>query len=70
MANNHKVKQIPVEERLELRYDDVSRRAATIARLIDRMEDGVIQVRIEKYPQKWVVIAEQLSCVQTLDLTQ
>ena len=70
MTNNHKVKQIPVEERLELRYDDVSRRAATIARLIDRMEDGVIQVRIEKYPQKWVVIAEQMSSVQTLDLTQ
>ena len=67
---NHKSKQIPIEHRMELRYNDVSKRAATIARLIDRMEDGVIQLRIEKYPQKWVVVAEQMATVQTLDLTQ
>jgi len=68
--NNHKIKRIPAEERFELRYDDVTRRAAAVARMIDRVPDGVVNIRIEKYPSMWSVTIEQLTQVQTMDLTQ
>ena len=69
--SQRKSKQIPVEQTFTLRGDDVSRRAASVARMIDRMgSEGVFTIRIEKHPAKWVVNIEQCMTVQILDLTQ
>ena len=68
--SNHKVKQIPLSDRIELQYNDVSRRAASIARMIDRAPDGVVNIRIDKSTAEWSVKIEQLTSVQTMRLTQ
>lgn len=72
MTDNQKnTKRMPIEERMVLRYDDVSRRAAAVARLIDRAgAEGLFYVRVEKAPSKWVVSLEQVMTIQELDLTQ
>jgi len=72
MTNSQrKIKQISVTERYEFDDDNITRRSASIARVIDRMgAEGTFQLRIEKHPKKWVVDVERLLTIQKFDLTQ